>query len=204
MEKPEVVVTSTPANVVKEETPAQTEVKVVETANVVKEENTNTNNNSSVPYERFKEVNDKKNSLEDKIKQLEATISTSKSDQESADKSIADRIDSLEKVNSDKITELKDKYENTLFENAGVEDPTYLGFLAKAKMTETDGLTIEDAIAAIKSEKPALFTENKKVAPGQKPQSNQSGKIPYSEWELIKDRKERTKLMNEGKVDLDS
>lgn len=158
----------------------------------------------SIPYSRFKEVNDKKKLLEDKIKDLELTINNNKTEKETSEKNIEDRIKELEKANSDRVKEIKDKYETSIIENAGVEDTKYLKFLTNEKINSEENLSFEDAIAKVKEENPNMFIENKKKSPGKKPQSNNTGKIPYSEWEAIKDRKERTKLMNEGKVDLNS
>lgn len=130
---------------------------------------TNTNNDKTIPYNRFKEINDAKKDLETQVQNLQKTIESLSTEKQESVSKVQSEL--LEKINNMQV-----KYEKSILDASKANDTDYVKFLVDKEVSKNNS-DFETELEKIKTAKPDLFkTEKKEVekksTPGSKPNSS--------------------------------
>lgn len=171
----------------------------------------------TVPYERFKAVNDEKINLKSQLKDLESQLVEAKSSISSYEekmKNLAEEYEAKLKESSEKIESLQSEKESTekqmnddLLETkfqyklleAGANDKDYLEYLVTKKINQFEGdedafEKIDDIIGQVKEENPELWKQKRDRTPGGAPAGDQSEEETLTERHLREAREKGYKI----------
>ena len=170
-------------------TVTETNTEVNPTTETKTETTETSKTDNTIPYSRFKEVNDAKKDLESKLKELQTTIDSLSNEK-------AESVNKVQKELLDKMNAITSKYEQNVLETSGAKDPEYVKFLINKEVA--NGVDYLEAIKSIKTTKPDLFkktTTEQTSTPGHKPTS--SAKVT-SEMFVAMSKEERRAAIKAG------
>ena len=157
------------------------------------------NEDKTIPYDRFKKVNEERNALKAKIKEFEEAQKAKEREEMNEIERLKADLEEQQSKYMDLETELLEQNFNNEIKNSGAKDPDYLKYLVDKEieaMDEDNFKELSEIIEGLKEEHADLFKSDapRGSTPGNIPNGNQGVKETLTEKHLRLAREKKLKI----------